>query len=181
MTLLIRLSATDRPHSTHTQPDSGGTTSSRQETPWVPWQPMENNGTGMLHITTGNNYFICCEVVVFSPKSLAIIFSLSFSFSPSLTLSISLSPFISNLCVSLSLCNHILYTIGSQSNLMHRYSLIKLIWRDPLLQSVLNSFMPPYQNTHTYTYSCSTSPFRYVLVGSSAISRNATQFAKCYS
>lgn len=49
--------------------------------------------------------------------------------------------------VSLSLCNHILYTIGSLSNLMHRYSLIKLICRDSLLQSVLSSFMPPYQNT----------------------------------
>lgn len=38
----------------------------------------------------------------------------------------------------LSLCNHILNTIGSQSNLMHRYSLIKLICGDPLLQSVLH-------------------------------------------
>ena len=35
---------------------------------------------------------------------------------------------------------------------MHRYSLIKLICRDSLFQSVLNSFMPSYQNTRAHTH-----------------------------
>lgn len=52
-------------------------------------------------------------------------------FPPALTslLFPSLSPIFAPL--PLSLCNHILNTIGSQSNLMHRYSLIKLICGDP--------------------------------------------------
>lgn len=72
-----------------------------------------------------------------------------FCFLPNLLPSFPFSLYLQS--VSLSLCNHILYTIGSQSNLMHRYSLIKLICRDSLFQSVLDSFMPPYQNTHTLT------------------------------
>lgn len=166
LTTLIRLSATD---GLHTLPHR--TTPSKQETPWVRRQPAENNGTGVLSITTGNSYFICCEVVVFSLRSLTVFLFHSFLSLPS------------SICVSLSLslCNHILYTIGSQSNLMHRYSLIKLICRDPLFQSVLDSFMPPYQNAPTYTSSCSTALFLYVLIGSSAISQNAKRFAECYS
>lgn len=103
----------------------------------MPWQPAENNGTGVLRITTGDDRFVCCKVV-FSPNSLVASLPLTRS-------SILCPPSLSPIFVPLtpSLCNHILYTIGSQSNLMHRYSLIKLICGDPLLQSVLDSFMPP--------------------------------------
>lgn len=135
LTLQIR-SATQQPHTrtlTSTQPDSGGTTSSWQETPRVPWQPMEHNGSS----TAGNNGFICCKVAL-SPKSLPIILP------PTSFHSLPLSPF----CGSLLLCNHNLYTIGSQSNLMHRYSLIKLICRDPLLPVCPPSMHVPHTKTH---------------------------------
>lgn len=110
--------------------------------PWVLWQPKEHHGSGMpqAKTTTGVGGCVC---VCFLPNHF---------FTPSLTLSFSSSLFLYLQSVSFLLCNHILYTIGSQSNLMHRYSLIKLICSDSLLQSVLNSFMPPYQNTHTHTY-----------------------------
>lgn len=100
-------------------------------------------------ITAGNKYLKCL------PRRSCVSSEIHWHHSLSLSLLFYLQP------GSLSLCNHILYTIGSQSNLMHRYSLIKLICGDSLFLSVLNSFMPPYQNTHTH--SCSTSSSRYVL------------------
>ncbi len=115
----------------------------------------------MLCITTGNNHSgICCRVFLFSFKYLAIILSLFNS------LLFSLYP----QSVSLSLRNHILYTIGSQSNLMHRYSLIKLICRDSLFQSVLDSFMPPIpQHTSVHTLA------QYILVPPLSFSLAALQ------
>lgn len=109
---LIRGSATD----THT---------SRRGTPSEP--------QNALRVTTGGDHFLCCKVVVFCLSNLSPPLArwCSLHSSPRL-----LSPIIVPL--PLSLCNHILNTIGSPSNLMHRYSLIKLICRDPLLQSVLH-------------------------------------------
>lgn len=82
-------------------------------------------GTTALHITTGEDPIcllqsscVCLPTLVSSPSP-----ALSSLLSPSLSLIFVPLP--------LSLCNHILNTIGSQSNLMHRYSLIKLICGDP--------------------------------------------------
>lgn len=88
---------------------------------------MGNNKSGILLVAAGNSYFINCKVVVLSPKSL-------------------------HVSLSLSQCNHIPYTTGFQSNLMHRYSLIKLICGDaPHLP-----FCPQSIHASTYTKMCST-------------------------
>lgn len=172
MALLIRLSATDR---LHTQPDSGvyhivktGNTLGAVATygEQCGWLAVHHHGQQLLHLMQ-----ICYVFFQVAPHCLPFL-------ALPLSLPIHLPPFISNLRFSPSLCNHILYTIGSRSNLMHHYSLIKLICGDPLLEFARNPFMPPRQNTHTYTYSWGSSSFQHVLISSSAISQNAARFAK---
>lgn len=150
---LIRGSATD---TRDAQPDS-----SRRGTPSEP----QNSGTAPLLVTTG-------ELTLPLPQSCRVCLS-----KLSLWCSLHSSPrLLSPIIVPLppSLCNHILNTIGSQSNLMHRYSLIKLICGDPLLQSVLHPHarLVPYA-TPPHTHTRPTLP-------SSALqsTQNATHFAK---
>lgn len=155
---LIRGSATD---TRDAQPDS-----SRRGTPSEP----QNSGTAALRVTTGEDHFLCRKVVVFvSQISLARSLAgwCSLHSSPRL-----LSPIIVPL--PLSLCNHILNTIGSQSNLMHRYSLIKLICGDPLLQSVLHP------HARLVPYATPSPPHTHPTLPSSALqsTQNATHFAK---